>query len=106
MAAHRRFELDELTLRPGTYFNPQTEVLLVIDDSPELDHELFDGDEGDETTWVLISNETPLDEHRRDELIENFQASAHTGANLAVDRDHDEDEEENEQLEPDELEDE
>jgi hypothetical protein len=106
MAAHRRFELDELTIRPGTYFNPQTEVLLVIDDSPDLDHEVFAGDGSEGAEWVLISDESPLDEHRRDELIERFQASHHTGADLAVDRDDDGDDEENDELEPDELEDE
>jgi hypothetical protein len=41
MADPRRFELDELLNRPGTYFNPQTEVLVVVDDSPELDSEIF-----------------------------------------------------------------
>ena len=42
MADPRRYELDELTNRPGTYFNPQTEVLLIVDDSPDVDHEIFD----------------------------------------------------------------
>jgi hypothetical protein len=41
MADYRRLELDELSNRPGTYFNPQTEVLLIVDDSPELDHEVL-----------------------------------------------------------------
>ena len=45
MTDPRRFQLDELTIRPGTYFNPQTEVLLVVDDSPEVDHEIFDLEE-------------------------------------------------------------
>ena len=30
MADQRQFELDELLNRPGTYFNPQTEVMLVL----------------------------------------------------------------------------
>ena len=42
MTNARRFQLDELTLRPGTYFNPQTEIMIVVDDSPEVDHELFE----------------------------------------------------------------
>ena len=42
MSDARRFQLDELTIRPGTYFNPQTEVLIVVDDSPEVDHEIFE----------------------------------------------------------------
>ena len=37
MAGPRRFEIDELLVRPGTYFNPQTEVLIVVDDSAEID---------------------------------------------------------------------
>ena len=42
MSNVRRFELDELVLRPGTYFNPQTEIMIVVDDSPDVDNELFD----------------------------------------------------------------
>jgi len=34
MSKVRRFALDEITIRPGTYFNPQTEVMIVVDDSP------------------------------------------------------------------------
>jgi hypothetical protein len=73
MADPRRFELDELLNRPGTYFNPQTEVLIVVDDSPELDSEIFNMEEFEGADWVLIADDTPLDEHRRDELLEAFQ---------------------------------
>jgi hypothetical protein len=72
--AMRRFELDDLVNRPGTYFNPQTEVLVVVDDSPELDGEIFDMEELEGADWVLISEEMPIEEHIRDELIERFQA--------------------------------
>jgi hypothetical protein len=76
MADPRRYELDELSIRPGTYFNPQTEVVLIVDDSPDVDHEIFDDVEpGEGADWVLISDEAPVDEHRRDELIESFQAT-------------------------------
>jgi hypothetical protein len=75
----RRVELDDLTLRPGTYFNPQTEVLIVVDDSPELDSEIFNMEELEGADWVLISDEVPVDEHRRDELIEKFQIRYHPG---------------------------
>jgi hypothetical protein len=71
--AMRRFELDDLVNRPGTYFNPQTEVLVIIDDSPDLDSEIFDIEEIEGADWVLISEELPVDEPRRDELIEKFQ---------------------------------
>ncbi|HEX4107036.1 MAG TPA: hypothetical protein VHX88_02820 [Solirubrobacteraceae bacterium] len=102
----RRFELDELTIRPGTYFNPQTEVLLIVDDSPELDHEIFDMEDFEGADWVLISDESPVDEHARDELIERFQVRYHPGGERAaatLDEDDDIDEEE---LEPDEEEEE
>ena len=75
MSDPRRFTLDELTIRAGTYFNPQTEILIVVDDSAEVDHELFEAEEWESTDWVLISDESPLDETKRDELIEGFRAS-------------------------------
>jgi len=80
MADPRRFELDELVNRPGTYFNPQTEVLLVVDDSPEMDAEIFNMEEFEGADWVLISDDLPVDEPRRDELIETFQVRYHPGS--------------------------
>ena len=82
MSNVRRFQLDELTIRPGTYFNPQTEVLLVVDDSPEVDHELFNSDDFDGAEWVLISEDSPLDEHKRDELVDLFQVTYQPGGAL------------------------
>ncbi len=82
MADPRRVELDELVNRPGTYFNPQTEVLVIVDDSPELDAEIFNMEEYEGADWVLISDETPVDENRRDELLETFQVH-HTAGGLA-----------------------
>jgi len=79
MADPRRFEPDELLIRPGTYFNPQTEVLIVVDDSPELDAEVFNMEEPEGADWVLISDEVPVDEHQRDELLEAFQIRYHPG---------------------------
>jgi hypothetical protein len=79
MADPRIFELDELLIRPGTYFNPQTEVLVIVDDSPELDAEIFNMEEFEGADWVLISDETPIDENRRDELLERFQVHYHPG---------------------------
>jgi hypothetical protein len=100
MADARAFELDELVNRPGTYFNPQTEVLIIVDDSPELDAEIFNMEEYEGADWVLISDETPVDENRRDELLEAFQVDAHPPA---VDPDDDagdvDDELEGEELE-------
>ncbi len=73
MAADRQYELDELINRPGTYFNPQTEVLVVVDDSASLDQEIFNLEEFEGADWVLISDDLPVDEARRDELVQLFQ---------------------------------
>jgi hypothetical protein len=99
----RRFQLDELTIRPGTYFNPQTEVLIVVDDSPEVDHEIFETDDFESTEWVLISDESPLDEDKRDELIEHFRVSYQPGGEESLAGEDDLEDEEDE-LEPDDLE--
>lgn len=100
MADARKFELDDLVNRPGTYFNPQTEVLLVVDDSPELDAEIFNLEEYEGADWVLVSDELPVDENRRDELLEHFQVRHQAGA--VTDDGDDEllDEEERDELEP------
>src|SRR5438270_13824750 len=84
MADPRRFELDELVNRPGTYFNPQTEVLVVVDDSPAMDQEIFNMEEFEGADWVLISDELPVDEARRDELLETFQVHYHPGSGTAA----------------------
>jgi hypothetical protein len=95
-----RFQLDEITIRPGTYFNPQTEILIVVDDSPEVDHEIFDMDDFEGTDWVLISDESPVDEDGRDELIEQFRATYKPGGvHLAAAEEDDVDE--IDELEPD-----
>jgi hypothetical protein len=72
--AMRRFELDDLVNRPGTYFNPQTEVVVVVDDSPDIDGEIFNMEEFEGADWVLISEESAIDEHARDVLLEKFQS--------------------------------
>jgi hypothetical protein len=95
----RRFQLDELILRPGTYFNPQTEIMIVVDDSPEVDNEIFEAAEIDAADWVQISDETPLDEHQRDDLIERFQHSQQAGSGLDDEEALDE---EDDELDPDE----
>lgn len=79
MTDGRRYEIDELLVRPGTYFNPQTEVLVVVDDSSSIDSEIFAMEEFEGADWVLVSDELPVDEPRRDELLENFQATFHGG---------------------------
>ena len=101
MADPRRFELDELLNRPGSYFNPQTEVLVVVDDSPEMDSEIFNMEEFEGADWVLISDESPIDEHQRDELLEAFQVRYHPGGSGSV---TDEDDEAEDELEHDDQE--
>jgi hypothetical protein len=100
MAGPRRFDLDDLLIRPGTYFNPETEVLLVVDDSPQVDSGLAEAsDSGGD--WLLVSDDIPLDEHGRDELLEAFVARFAPGTSGAVAGDEDDLGEEEVELEPD-----
>ena len=84
MASERRYELDEILVRPGTYFNPQTEVMVVVDDSAAMDSEIFNLEEFEGADWVLVADDVPVDEAQRDELFENFQATYHGGDGRAV----------------------
>ncbi len=84
MASDRRYELDELLIRPGAYFNPQTEVMVLVDDSPSMDAEIFNMEEFEGADWVLISDDVPIDEPARDEMLETFQATFHGGDGRAV----------------------
>jgi hypothetical protein len=105
--ANRRFDLDELLIRPGTYFNPQTEVMVVVDDSPSIDTEIFNLEQFEGADWVLVSDELPIDEAARDELLESFQNTQGGGDGRSVAAevddedlgDLDEEEEEFEELE-------
>jgi hypothetical protein len=97
MADPRKVELDEVVNRPGTYFNPQTEVLMIVDDSPELDSEIFSMEEYEGAEWVLISDEVPVDENRRDELLEAFQVRYDPGAEAERDDEEFDDLEEEEE---------
>lgn len=83
-AKERLVELDELLMQPGTYFNPQTEVVVVVDDSTSLDQEVFNMEEYEGAEWVRISDEVPVDEDRRDVLLEQFQTHYHPGATGSV----------------------
>lgn len=75
MADNRKIDLDDLLVRPGTYLNPQTEILVVVDDSPSIDGEIFNMEDYEGADWVLVSDDVPTDEARRDELLETFQAT-------------------------------
>jgi hypothetical protein len=77
-------EVDELLVRPGTYFNPQTEVVVVVDDSASLDQEIFNMEAYEGTEWVRISDDVPIDEDHRDQVLERFQTHYHIGASGSV----------------------
>ena len=80
----RVVEVDELLMQPGTYFNPQTEVLVVVDDSTSLDQEVFNMEAYEGADWVRISDDVPVDESNRDRLLEEFQTHYHPGASTSV----------------------
>ena len=97
MARLRRFDLDELATRPGTYFNPETEILIVVDDSAHPGAQLADDvDEGD---WILVGDEVPLDDAERDELLERLEVHAVRAEEADVE--DDEVVEDEDELEPD-----
>lgn len=100
MAGPKRFETEDLLIRPGTYFNPDTEVLVVVDDTPHVATDLGEiGEGGGE--WLLVSDEPAVDEHARDELLEAFTARFHPGSSGAVAGDEDDLGEIDPELEPD-----
>lgn len=77
-------ELDELLNRPGTYFNPQTEVMVVVDDSGALDQEVFNMEAYEGAEWVRISDDVAVDEAQRDALLLDFQTHYHPGSGGSV----------------------
>ena len=80
------YEVEEMLVQPGTYFNPPTEVVVVVDDSASPDQEVFDDLEGYEgTRWVRVSDEVPVDEDARDRALESFEARSQGGDALAPD---------------------
>jgi hypothetical protein len=83
-ASNQIVEQDELLMQPGTYFNPQTEVLVVVDDSTSLDQEVFNMEDYEGADWVRISDEVPVDEDGRDRLLEAFQTHYHPGSSGSV----------------------
>ncbi len=78
------YEVDDLLVQPGTYFNPQTEVVVIVDDSTSLDQEVFNMEEYEGADWVRVSDDVPVDEDRRDQLLEAFQTHYHPGATGSV----------------------
>jgi hypothetical protein len=78
------FEVDELLVQPGTYFNPQTEVVVIVDDSTSIDQEVFNMEAYEGAEWVRVSDDVPVDEDRRDQLLEAFQTHYHPGSTSSV----------------------
>jgi hypothetical protein len=78
------FEVDDLLVQPGTYFNPQTEVVVIVDDSTSIDQEVFNMEQYEGAEWVRVSDDVPVDEDRRDQLLEAFQTHYHPGSTSSV----------------------
>ncbi len=99
-------ELDELLVRPGTYFNPQTEVVVVVDDSVSIDQEVFNMEAFEGADWVRITDEVPVDSDTLDTAMERFQSIRHAPVGVsaeATELEPGEDDivEDEEELEPD-----
>jgi hypothetical protein len=75
----RIVEADEMLVRPGTYFNPQTEVVVMVDDSASIDQEIFNMELYEGADWVRISDTVPIDEDGLDATLEEFQTHYHGG---------------------------
>ena len=58
----RTVEVDEMLVRPGTYFNPQTEIVVIVDDSTSIDQEIFNMEAYEGSDWVRVSDDVPVDE--------------------------------------------
>lgn len=93
--------MDDLASRPGTYFNPQTEVLVLVDDSTSIDSEIFNMEHFEGADWVLISDDVPVDEAARDEMLENFQATYRGDDGRNVDDDDFDDDDDDDDDAPD-----
>ena len=83
-ARENLYEVEELLVQPGTYFNPQTEVIVIVDDSASLDQEVFNMEDYEGADWVRVSDDVPVDEDRRDEALEHFQTHYHPGSAKSV----------------------
>jgi len=75
----RTVDVEEMLLRPGTYFNPQTEIVVVVDDSSSIDQEIFNMESYEGSDWVRISDDVPVDEDGLDATLEEFQTHYHGG---------------------------
>jgi hypothetical protein len=99
------YEVEEMLNQPGTYFNPQTEVVVIVDDSASPDQEVFNNLESLEgAEWVRVSDDVPVDEDGRDRALEAFETTNQGGTAIAanaLEESEDDFEEEDEPPEPD-----
>ena len=99
------YELDQLANQPGTYFNPQTEVVVIVDDSTSVDQDIFNLEDFEGAEWVRISEEVPVDESALEEALESFQSTYHPTGGTVTSATHDSDEQlpdpDDETLDPD-----
>jgi hypothetical protein len=99
------YEVEEMLNQPGTYFHPQTEVVVIVDDSASADQEVFNNLEGLEgAEWVRVSDDVPVDEDGRDRALEAFETTNQGGTEIAanaLEKNEDDLEEEDERPEPD-----
>lgn len=105
----RIYELEQLANQPGTYFNPQTEVVVIVDDSASVDQDVFDDGDFEGAEWIRVSDEVPVDESALEEALESFSSSHHPSGETVSHAFHDSDEElddDDDTLEPDPDEDE
>ncbi len=99
-------QVEDMLLRPGTYFNPQTEIVVVVDDSTSVDQEIFNMEAYEGSDWVRVSDEAPVDEDGLDATLEEFQTHYHGGSpgsmsETAVEQGDGTDDEEEAELEQD-----
>ena len=80
-AEENLYEVEEMLVQPGTSFNPQSEVVIIVDDSASIDQEVFNNLEGYEgAEWVRVSDEVPVDEDGRDRVLESFETRSQGGS--------------------------
>jgi hypothetical protein len=77
-------ELEELVVRPGTYFNPQTEVVVIVDDSTSIDQEIFNMEAYEGADWVRITDDVPVDSDALETAMQTFQIHYHAGSQGGV----------------------
>jgi hypothetical protein len=100
-AEENLYAVEEMLVQPGTYFNPQSEVVVVVDDSASIDQEVFNNLEGYEgAEWVRVSDDVPVDEDGRDRALEGFEARRQGGSIAADALEASEDDLEEEEVRP------